>query len=157
MKPCPCNSGKDFAACCGLYLEGEQAAPTAEALMRSRYSAFVHKNYNYIVDTFHASTRPVVEEFKDAGDINWTGLEIIKTEAGLADDVQGMVEFVASCQNSGRTYTLHEKSNFIKEEGQWFYVDGEVMTQSQARSEKVGRNEPCPCGSGKKFKKCCYK
>jgi len=155
MTTCPCNPEKEFTQCCGPYLDGSKPAPTAEALMRSRYSAYTRRDYPYILRTCHSSTRPSEEGFDDPTEIGWTGLEILATEAGGTDDVTGVVEFVARFENSGRVFSHHERSRFVQEDGQWFYVDGDMVVPAPVRSAKVGRNEPCPCGSGKKYKKCC--
>jgi SEC-C motif-containing protein len=125
--------------------------------MRSRYTAHVREDYGYVLRTCHVSTRPGEDEFDNANPVAWTGLEIIKIEAGGIEDQKGMVEFVARYRASGGTLGLHEIARFVKEEDQWFYLDGEIVKAPQAKSEKIGRNEPCPCGSGKKYKKCCYR
>ncbi|MFN2366112.1 MAG: YchJ family protein [Desulfurivibrionaceae bacterium] len=155
MSVCPCNSQRKLEECCGPFLAGDQLPPTAEALMRSRYSAYVFEDYPYVLKTCHQSTRPSEEEFDDGQAVKWCGLEIIETEAGGEGDDEGIVEFVASYRVKDGILGLHERAEFVKEEGQWFYVDGDIVKAPQAVSDKVGRNEPCPCGSGKKFKKCC--
>lgn len=155
MKVCLCNPEKTFEECCGLYLNGKSVPPAAESLMRSRYSAYVQKDHEYLLRTWHHSSRPSEESLAMPEDFNWTGLEILHTEAGGPDDDNGTVEFKAHYRTSTTTNSLHEKSNFVREDGQWFYVDGETLTNQPLRSEKVGRNQPCPCGSGKKYKKCC--
>jgi len=155
MSLCPCQSAKEFDLCCGPYLAGEQLPPTAEALMRSRYVAYARKEFDYVVNTWHVSNRPAATDFGEHGRLTWTGLEIRDTEAGGPDDTEGTVEFVARCDARGVTNVLHEKSFFRKEDDRWFYLDGEVIQQQPVRSLKVGRNEPCPCGSGRKHKKCC--
>lgn len=157
MTKCPCCSGEKFDKCCGPYLAGEKAASTAEALMRSRYTAYTKDDYDYVIRTCHSSTRPTQEDFEDDAKINWSGLEIVDTEKGLEDDDEGVVEFIARYSYKGTTLGQHERSRFVKEDGKWFYVGGEFVKRPQAKSEKVGRNEPCPCGSGKKYKKCCYR
>ena len=151
MTLCSCNSQKEFSQCCGPYLAGTAKPPTAEALMRSRYSAYVHGNFSYLLDTWHASSRTSAD-FGAMTGIRWNGLEIIAVEAGGPDEQEGMVEFKVYYQEAGAPLILHEKSRFIKEEDQWFYVNGTVQPK---RSVKIGRNDPCPCGSGKKYKKCC--
>ncbi len=126
LEPCPCGSGKDFAACCGLYLHGTGPAPTAQALMRSRYTAFVHKDFDYVLRTWHARTRPPSIDLKSAGAIVWTRLEIIASRAGGRTAKEGTVEFIAHCSIDGRPEQLHEVSRFVRENGQWYYVDGEI-------------------------------
>jgi len=156
MSNCPCGSGREYDECCGPYLTGEAIPPTAEALMRSRYTAHVREDYGYVLRTCHESTRPGEDEFDNAAPVTWTGLEIIRTEGGGEGDENGVVEFVANYKASGGTLGLHEIGQFVKDDGRWFYLDGEIVKAPQAKSEKIGRNEPCPCGSGKKYKKCCF-
>jgi len=157
MTFCPCSPEKEFEQCCGPYLAGDQDAPTAEALMRSRYTAYVVKDYDYVIRTCQADNRPKQDEFTDQLDLKWHGLEVLRTEQGQADDDQGVVEFVARYEAAGATYNHHEVSKFVKEEGKWYYLDGDLLRPPQAQSLKIGRNEPCPCGSGKKYKKCCLR
>lgn len=119
---CPCGSGVVRGACCGRYLDGEAFAPTAEALMRSRYSAFVEGRREYLLRTWAEETRPDVLEL-DPGQ-RWLDLSIRATSAGgVADDV-GEVEFVARSRVGGRGLRLHERSRFRRVDGQWVYVDG---------------------------------
>ena len=125
--------------------------------MRSRYSAYVVEDYSYVLKTCHASTRPEDDEFKDSTPVEWTGLEIVETGAGGEGDEEGTVEFIASYRTPHGILGMHEKSSFVREEGRWFYLDGDIVKKPPVRSDKVGRNDPCPCGSGKKFKKCCLK
>ncbi|TDQ84528.1 SEC-C motif-containing protein [Dongia mobilis] len=158
MDKCPCGSGKDLAQCCGPLIAGA-AAPTAEALMRSRYTAFTQGNLDYI-DSTHASD--MAEPF-DRGegqsmvdDFKWRGLEIVRVKDGGPADQTGEVEFTAKFRHNGQIGLHHERATFKREEGRWVYVDGELNPKPQTvvRDSKVGRNDPCPCGSGKKYKKC---
>ncbi len=157
---CPCESGRPFTACCGPLLAGELTAATAEALMRSRYSAYTRADIAYLLDTWHSSTRP--QEIDVNSIPHWCGLEIISTQQGQAEDNEGLVEFRATALANERLLVLRECSRFIREEGKWRYVDGEFIEEEQPAApvppptpKKVGRNDPCPCGSGKKYKKCC--
>ena len=160
MPDCPCGSGSEFDDCCGLYLGG-QPAPTAEALMRSRFTAFVKGNLDYVEET-HASevkddfNRSAAESTANA--VQWVSLEILdKTDGGEGDET-GTVEFTARFKQNGELMMHHELSNFRKEGGRWVYIDGKMNPKGKPRTvDKVGRNDPCPCGSGKKFKKCCGK
>ncbi|MBU0681934.1 MAG: YchJ family protein [Proteobacteria bacterium] len=149
---CPCGNNQMYASCCNPYIERGKLPPTAEALMRSRYSAFALSNGAYLLRTWHPSTAP--NELNLETSAVWCGLEVLATEGGKANDDKGMVEFKAQYINQGKVGTLHEVSRFIKQEGRWLYVDGDLRDTS-CELQKVGRNEPCPCGSGKKFKKCC--
>ena len=160
MSNCPCGSGAEFESCCGRYLSGAQLAPTAEALMRSRYSAFARNDTAYIDRTWDLATKSPADKGgadESSEAVEWLGLEVKATRAGGPEDSQGMVEFVARCRVNGVDGQLHEVSRFRKEGGAWLYVDGEFVEPGTAirSAPKVGRNDPCPCGSGKKFKKCC--
>lgn len=124
MSACPCGSGQAYAACCGRW-HGGVAAPSAEALMRSRYSAFVLANEPYLLATWHASTRPSTLDLADeAATTRWLGLEIRKT--ATQDENHATVEFVARYRVAGRGYRLHELSRFVREDGCWFYLDGDL-------------------------------
>ncbi|MDR3632080.1 MAG: YchJ family protein [Desulfocapsaceae bacterium] len=153
--PCPCMSGLPYAQCCLPLLSGAETAGTAAALMRSRYSAYCRGDTAYLLKTWHPSTRPSAIDPATIPD--WCRLEILSTEKGLAGDDEGIVEFRAIAVSRNETVGLHEVSSFVREAGQWLYVTGEIRTPCKAgpESTKVGRNDPCPCGSGKKFKKCC--
>lgn len=116
--------------------------------MCSRYSGFVLKLAGYLLSTWHPSTRPAHLTLNDDA-TEWLQLRIIDREEGGSADTRGMVEFVADFRGG----QLHERSRFAREEGRWCYVDGEILPPLPA--PKAGRNDPCPCGSGKKYKKCC--
>lgn len=153
---CPCGTGLKFAECCAPFLEGRQPAPTAEALMRSRYTAFAVQDVPYLLRSWHRSTRPASLDLDDQAGFAWHGLEVLETEGGGPEEQNGVVEFVANFSGHGQEHRLHERAQFVCEEGQWLYVDGKVNPgRVPATSEKIGRNEPCPCGSGRKYKKCC--
>lgn len=124
MSACPCGSGRPYAACCGRLHAGAEAAPTAEALMRSRYSAYVMGLEPYLLATWHASTRPASLDLAGEAGTKWLGLEIKRRQT--LDDCHATVEFVARYRIAGRGHRLHEISNFVREDGHWFYVDGQV-------------------------------
>lgn len=148
---CPCGSNLTYGACCARYHNGAHA-PNAEALMRSRYSAYVLKLSDYLRDTWHPNTRPATITF-GGDEPTWCGLKIRNNLGGSETDQQGEVEFIAHWfSREGKCGVLHERSGFVCEEGRWYYVDGEIFPTVTA---KVGRNDPCPCGSGRKFKQCC--
>ncbi|QJE74890.1 YchJ family protein [Aerophototrophica crusticola] len=156
MDTCPCGSGRAYAQCCEPYLAGAAVPPTPEALMRSRYSAFAVNNIDYLEQTLLPETRAdfnKAEVDQWSKEATWTGLDVRATEGGGEDDTEGWVEFVAKFRMQGKDLVHHETSRFQKAEGRWWYVDG-IMGQRPRRVEKVGRNDPCPCGSGKKYKKC---
>ena len=149
MGICPCGSGLAFAECCGPFLSGAARPASAVALMRSRYAAFCLRDSGYLLKTWHADARPAGLDFS-GDDTEWAGLAILRHEAGEAGDTEGIVEFAASHRRGGKMGRLHETSRFVREAGEWRYVDGDIHPEA-----KPGRNDPCPCGSGKKFKKCC--
>lgn len=150
--PCPCGSQKLFSECCAPYLQGQTVAPTAEKLMRSRYSAYCLKNIDYLLNTHHPTRREPNERqaiATSANSVTWLGLTILATQAGQPEDQTGMVEFVALYQEGKQVGQLHERSQFVQEQGQWFYLDGDILPPFQPK-----RNDPCLCQSGKKFKQC---
>ena len=157
---CPCGSGRAFELCCEPYLLGRLPAPTAEALMRSRYTAYALCSIDYLYKT---SGKRVRKEFDAEGSkrwaeaAEWSGLEVLAIEGGGEQDDAGHIEFIAHYSIKDQTFNHHEHAQFAKIDGEWFFMDGEVIGPAPERREapKVGRNEPCPCGSGKKFKKCC--
>ena len=124
-KTCPCGSEFPLAACCAPFIRGLGLPPTATATMRSRYTAFVLNNRDYLLDTWHASTRP--NGLLMDTDRQWLGLSIKLTEAGDAGDASGLVEFVARFKVAGRAHRIHERSRFQCEEGRWYYVDGDRL------------------------------
>lgn len=124
---CPCGFGGSYEKCCEPLLNGVSVAATAEALMSSRYTAYVLLNETYLLSSWHPSTRPQQLELLDEP-VKWSGLTIISTESGQANDNEGTVEFLARYKINGKAYRLHEVSHFIKEGGCWFYVGGELTT-----------------------------
>ena len=121
LTACPCGSKRPYAECCGPFHDGE-AAPTAEALMRSRYTAYALQREAYVLDTWHASTRPPSLDLHQDVATRWLGLEIRRHQATGADSA--LVEFVARYKIAGRAFRLHEISRFVREDGGWYYVDG---------------------------------
>ncbi|MFD4838852.1 YchJ family protein [Achromobacter sp. NPDC058515] len=123
--PCPCGGAKPYPDCCGRWHDGPLAlqAPTAEALMRSRYSAFVLDKLPYLLATWHPSTRPASLE-PNPPELKWLGLEVKR--AADQDAARATVEFVARSRQAGRASRMHEVSRFVREDGRWFYVDGDV-------------------------------
>lgn len=123
--PCPCGTALPYARCCGRWHEGPEhlQAPTAEALMRSRYSAFVLGLRHYLLATWHPSTRPPTLEPNEPG-LRWLGLDVKRHD--VQDDTHATVEFVARSKLAGRAHRLHEHSRFVREDGRWYYVDGDI-------------------------------
>jgi len=129
-KPCPCDSGQSYADCCGPWHAGFKTgvpAPTPEALMRSRYSAYGLGLIEYLLATWHPSTSPGELELSP---VKWLGLEVRHAEqAGDA----GVVEFVARCRDSNGAQRMHETSRFVRQDGRWYYIDGEMHDASEGR------------------------
>ncbi len=160
MAKCHCNSDLDFDNCCGPVLSGEKPAATAEALMRSRYSAYVCGEIDYLSESLHPDHRAdhdVAATRRWAESADWIGLEIRSTKDGAEGDDEGQVEFIVSYREQGVVRNHHEISRFKRDAGRWYYVDGDTpKVETFVKDQpKVGRNDPCPCGSGKKYKKCC--
>ena len=127
-EPCPCghtdSQGRErtYAGCCAPAHSGERPAPDAETLMRSRYSAFVRGDVPYLLATWHPSTRPASLELEPGA--RWLGLEIKQHRMGDAQNAE--VEFVARFRVGGRAVRQHEHSRFVREDGRWYYLNGDV-------------------------------
>jgi SEC-C motif-containing protein len=151
---CRCGSGVAFSACCGRWLEGGELPPTAEALMRSRFVAWATGRIDWIEAT---STGPAARAFSRAEAEAWaaetrfTALRVLRTARGGPEDLDGEVAFEADLVSNGRQDTMREHSHFVRVDGAWRY-SGPVQARREA---KAGRNDPCPCGSGLKYKRCC--
>lgn len=160
MSHCPCGSGAEYAQCCEPIITGAKPAPTAESLMRARYSAHAANAFDFLETSIHSAKRESVDEKKMrewSQSVTWEGMEVHSTEGGGENDETGLVSFTARYSVNGVEQELREDAQFARENGEWRYVDGAVHGHTPYRREmpKVGRNDPCPCGSGKKFKKCC--
>lgn len=155
MSVCPCNSGRVLEDCCGPLLGGAMAS-SPEALMRSRYSAYVTGNLDHVERTHAPEIRRDfnrAEAERLAAEVEWLGLDVRKA---TADGDRGTVEFAVRFRRQDQELTQYEVAEFRREDGQWLYAGGKTSANPPPRRVvKVGRNEPCPCGSGKKFKKCC--
>ncbi|EKP0279601.1 YchJ family protein [Aeromonas bestiarum] len=150
MNKCPCGSTLSLELCCGSLHQGTEAQ-TPEQLMRSRYSAFVLGLGDYLVHSWHPDhLGGLTADQLSQTDTRWDGLAILAAQGGPSDET-GMVEFKAWFKEGDERHCLHERSRFVRYQGRWVYTDGE---QDPAPLQ-AGRNDPCPCGSGKKFKKCC--
>ncbi len=156
--PCPCGSAAEFGACCHPVIQGDQPAKTAEQLMRSRYSAHVCQAVDYLLDSWKAPSADIQDRDAVAGwasQSHWCQLNIHNCRKGQPGDTEGWVEFSAYyfAASDPRQLQQHwELSYFVQQDGHWFYVSGEVRDNPPA----PGRNDACPCGSGKKYKRCCY-
>lgn len=155
MKPCPCTSGRSYSDCCGKFISGKAPAPTSEALMRSRYTAYTQADMDYIERTMKGKA---LEGFNKqdvmrwASGVKWLGLDVIDA---LEESPKGWVEFKAHFLQGNQKQILHERSEFLLEGGCWYYIDGTSPKAIPVKTSKMGRNDLCPCGSQKKFKKCC--
>ena len=161
---CPCrqtaSTQLSYAECCQPYVEGRAQAPSAEALMRSRYSAFAVGAIDYLIET----VAPEARSDMDRGSLEvwsrqsqWHGLDIVDTVEGQPGDAGGFVEFIAHFTRNGTREAHHERSifRFDTKASRWYFVDGGTPKgKTVVKGVQAGRNDPCPCGSGKKFKKC---
>jgi SEC-C motif-containing protein len=155
-QPCPCGRPAAFEACCGAIIASGAIAGTAEDLMRSRYTAHVIRDYAYLHRTYReTASRPYVKEVVD-DPIVWTRLTIHSHEPEVHPGVS-FVEFSAFFQEDGNERELRERSEFKRVNGAWLYTRTVRSGPPPVRTAgpKVGRNDPCPCGSGKKHKHCC--
>ena len=156
---CPCGSKKEYSSCCEPLLKGEKVAVNPLELLRSRYTAHVKGDVDYIINTVLPSKRKEhrvegIRKWIDSAE--WLGLTVINAPDVAADATEGKVEFIANYREKLRKIDHHEIASFKKEEGVWYFDDSEFPFQQVVNEgPKVGRNDPCPCGSGKKYKKCC--
>ncbi len=147
MELCPCGSNNQYVECCEPFIRGEKKPKTPEELMRSRYSAYNKMHLDYIAQTMRG---PAASDFDPnhaehwSSQIKWLGLQVIRSES---DGKQGTVEFIIHYSHNNNKDVMYEISEFICDNGTWFYIDG--------ATPKIGRNDTCPCGSKKKYKKCC--
>lgn len=154
---CECGLGPSVEACCGRYISGKELPPTPEALMRSRYTAYATGAVEYVFATHDPTKNDEVDEASArewSSKATWEGLEVHETST---DGDQGVVEFTASYTLRGQKLRHRERAVFKKIDGKWLYHDGDMVKPPPITrgAAKVGRNDPCSCGSGKKSKKCC--
>lgn len=160
MVNCPCGSDKSFSECCEPLISGAVPAETAEQLMRARYSAYTTAAMDFIFETTHPEHRSDYDPDgtkKWAEESDWQGLEICGTKHGGKNDSTGEVEFIARFKQGDNPHEHHENGQFEKKDGSWYFTEGAMVKPKPIRSEKIGRNDPCSCGSGMKYKKCCGK
>lgn len=159
MTSCPCCSGVEFATCCEPIIAGQVIAATPLALMRSRYTAHVYKNMPHILRTMRGKPLKLFDQEKTEEEwfeqCTWNKLEIISAPEVAKSDKQGIVEFKAHYSFNGADHVLHERSKFLKADNNWYYVAGQKKNANIENSVKIGRNDVCTCGSGKKYKRCC--
>ena len=156
---CPCGNEQSITTCCLPFIQGKKEPETAEQLLRARYTAFTRADVDYIVKSHHSKTvkdvnRDEIEKW--AKESEWLGLAVLQKEAGEAKDEQGRIVFHAQYNSEGKHNDHHEMSMFEKEGGKWKFLDAQALQVGPiVRTEpKIGRNDPCKCGSGKKYKKC---
>ncbi len=149
---CACGSKRSFHACCEPYLTGQKLPDVPEQLMRSRYTAYTKGDVGYIAKTMQGKAAvgfDAVEARVWASRVSWIDLRVLQTSWG--DEHTGFVEFIARFIDDSKLISLHETSEFVREDGRWFYIDGAQVPHA---AEKIARNSACPCQSGKKFKQC---
>ena len=155
LEKCYCGLDASFDQCCGQYINQGKTPQTPEQLMRSRYSAFNVDDIDYIKQT---STGAALKKFDYVATKEWANSVIwqkLEVQSASQDGDVGFVEFVVTYLDNDHTQTLHEKSKFKRLNNRWFYSG--AMQNKSDNEEKCGRNDPCFCGSGKKYKKCCLK
>ena len=161
MNLCHCGTGVPYVDCCQPIITGQRMAATAEQLMRARYTAYVATEMDFIFESTHPDHREGYDHEGTkawAENSEWLGLEIVSTRKGGVDDELGEVEFIARFrEQDGVPRNHHENGQFKKEQGRWYFTEGTMLKPRPIISSKVGRNDPCNCGSGIKFKKCCGK
>ena len=157
---CPCGSALDYQECCRPVIEGQRRAATPEELMRARYSAFTQVEVDFLLSSLHPDERAEhdaagIREWAEQSE--WHGLKILAVEADEEAEQSGTVEFQASYTFKGETKRHHEIALFERVDGDWYFKEGQPGTAKPIVREgpRIGRNDPCPCGSGRKFKRCC--
>lgn len=147
---CDCGSGEAYTLCCGPYLAGDARPAQPEQLMRSRYTAFCRQDVDYLIATLHPSQRKPDDRkllTETGGETEWLSLRVLTASPVRGN--AGTVEFVVYYRHQGKVAQMREQSNFVREAGRWYYVDGLRLPPLS-----MGRNDPCWCGSGKKLKQC---
>jgi SEC-C motif-containing protein len=155
---CPCGSGKNYVLCCEPIIKKTALADSPETLMRSRYSAYVKKEILWLRDSLEEKQR---KDFDEKGARQWSehskwiSLSIVRSKTDEENNT-GWVEFSAKYKQDGIVREHHEISEFVRRNGEWQLTEGRMVKPEPVRKEQTtGRNDPCPCGSGKKYKKCC--
>ncbi|MCF6178944.1 MAG: YchJ family protein [Geopsychrobacter sp.] len=158
MNNCPCGSGNDYAACCEPIITNQKPAATAEQLMRARYTAHEKLAIDFLFESTHPDHRKGYDHEGTrtwAKNSEWLGLEIVETTDGGPQDTTGDVTFIARFREKKGLRSHHERGQFIQQKGRWFFTQGEMIKGQPVSVNKIGRNDPCHCGSGLKYKKCC--
>lgn len=157
---CPCGSGVDYGVCCEPVIQGSKTSETAEQLMRARYTAHVKVKVDFLYESTHPDHRRGYDHKGTqtwAQESEWHGLEILGTTKGGPEDKEGEVEFIARFRDRSGLHTHHERARFERVDKNWHFVDGTLVKAAPLTANKIGRNDPCTCGSGQKYKKCCGK
>ncbi|MEG2173545.1 MAG: YchJ family protein [Desulfovibrionaceae bacterium] len=159
---CPCGSPLPYEDCCAPYISGQKHAPTVETLVRSRYTAFCLHEFAYLVETTHPDFREdlSVETIAEGTErVKWLRLDLGESSVSQRENGEEFeqISFAAYYEQDGVPHQLSETSFFKREDDRLYYVDGVTHKPSAYKrtTPKCGRNDPCPCGSGKKYKKCC--
>lgn len=155
MSHCHCGNNESYSNCCQPIHQSHKNAQRPEQLMRARFSAHILGLVDFVIATYHPSCNAEKERdgIAESVHLNWTNLQVI--DAPPPSNNEGFVEFKAFVEDQEEEHCMHERSRFLCEDGLWFYIDGTFPEDNVV--EKVGRNDPCPCASGKKYKKCCGK
>ena len=157
METCPCQSALQYEKCCGPIHKDFKKAKTPQSLMRARYSAYVKNKIDFIMKTHHPEKVDGFDQGEAeswANESEWLGLRILNSSE---EENEGEVLFECTYELDDKTHLHRERSTFKRWKGNWYFFDGKLESPSQERvGPKIGRNDPCPCGSGKKFKKCCH-
>lgn len=146
---CPCCSGMHIESCCAPIIQNQALAKTPEELMRSRYTAYVLQKSDYILQSWDISYRP--ESITFDNDVQWIHLEITESELKTGDENTGYVNYCATSICDDILIKMREKSTFVNKKGLWFYQQGQL----KINRDKISLNSNCPCGSKKKYKRCC--
>jgi SEC-C motif domain protein len=154
--PCPCGSGKHFGDCCEPVLGGQRLAGTAEELMRARFTAHAVHDFKFLHRTYRPTAKQPFTEVGADPAMKWTKLVVHSHEPGGHPDM-AYVDFSAYGTEEGAELVLHEKAEFARQDGAWIYTRAvrEGPAPFKSTAPKPGRNDPCPCGSGRKYKHCC--
>lgn len=160
MSSCPCGSGSNYDVCCEPVITGKKLAETPEQLMRARYSAHVKVEVDFLFESTHPQYRKDYDHKGTrvwAENSEWYGLEIVEASQVGAKDVEGEVEFIAQFRDKEGRRKHHERGQFKRKGKRWLFTEGVMVKPKPVSVDKVGRNDPCTCGSGIKYKKCCGK
>ncbi len=135
---CPCDSGLWYASCCAEFIQGK-SAQTAEQMMRSRYSAYAFNDEKYLLETWHINTRPESLNLSQQQPLKWLGLKVLSHSVDADNPDEASVEFVARYKVNGKAEKIHELSHFLKQDGRWYYVDGDIRTPQHPEKKRSGK------------------